>query len=144
MHTSSGFQSPFRRAKVLVVDDQELVRDCVARVLSAGHDVQTASGARAALELIHSGARFDAIMCELTMRDMTGADFHAALLRDAPDQARRLAFLTGGRSSAAVQRVLEASCRPMLEKPFTKAALLDCIRVLRADEIERGARAPER
>src|SRR5690349_21154120 len=94
--------------KVLVIDDDAMVLRSIARTLAAHHEVRAVDRARAALELLRSGARFDAIVCDLMMPDMTGAELHAELLRFFPDQASRFALLTGGGFSAAAQVSLEA------------------------------------
>ena len=52
--------------------------------------------ARQAIELIDHGERFDVILSDLMMPEMTGMDFHAALLRSAPDQAGKMVFMSGG------------------------------------------------
>jgi CheY-like chemotaxis protein len=118
------------RGKILVVDDDATVRRSVERVLSVRHDVSAVAGARAALELVLSGARYDAILGDLMMPEMSGAELHAALLRDAPDQARRFAIVTGGAFSPRAQALLDGCACPVLEKPFTITELLECVRAL--------------
>jgi two-component system cell cycle sensor histidine kinase/response regulator CckA len=128
---SDGPAKDVRRASILVVDDEAHVCRAVTRVLSGEHEVRAVGQSRAALDLVRGGARFDAILCDVMMPEMTGVQLHAALAREAPEQARRLAFMTGGVFSGSVQRMLEASGRPVVEKPFTKPALLECVRLLR-------------
>jgi two-component system cell cycle sensor histidine kinase/response regulator CckA len=119
-----------RRARVLVVDDEIHVCQAIVRVLGSAHDVRTIGQSRAALDLVREGARFDAILCDVMMPEMTGVQLHAALACEAPEQARRLAFMTGGVFSGDVQRQLEASGRPVVDKPFTKEAIVECVRRL--------------
>ncbi|MFL5262653.1 MAG: PAS domain S-box protein [Anaeromyxobacteraceae bacterium] len=119
------------RGRVLIVDDEARVCHAVLRVLGSAHEVCTVHESSAALALVREGARFDAILCDVMMPEMNGVQLHAALAREAPDQARRLAFMTGGVFSAEVQQLLEASGRPVVDKPFTKQGLLDCVRQLR-------------
>lgn len=130
------------RAQVLVIDDDAFVRRTIARVLSPEHDVCAVADGLAALDLVRTGARFDTIICDVMMPEMDGVQFHAELLRAAPDQARRMAFLTGGGYSAHIQERLELSRCPVLEKPFTKAALLSCVRYLRPGEQPDGPNRP--
>ncbi|MFL5260836.1 MAG: response regulator [Anaeromyxobacteraceae bacterium] len=120
------------RAKVLVVDDEAIVRRTIERALSAQCDVSAAADGRGALALVRTGARFDAILCDLMMPEMNGAEVHAALLREAPDQARRFAILTGGAFSPRAEALLEACACPVVEKPFSRAALLACVSALQA------------
>ena len=64
---------------VLVVDDDPLVSRALARALGDCEVVVT-SDARDALASIESGERFDVIVCDLMMPDMTGMDLYDALL----------------------------------------------------------------
>jgi CheY-like chemotaxis protein len=82
------------RGRVLVVDDDPLLRTLLARVLR-GHEVELVTSAFAALERIADGARFDAIVSDISMPGMTGLELHEALLRFAPDQARRMVLMSG-------------------------------------------------
>ena len=66
----------------------------------APHEVVDLTSAEQALERIRKGERFDLIFCDLMMPRVTGMDFHAALAVEAPEQARRTVFLTGGACGA--------------------------------------------
>jgi CheY-like chemotaxis protein len=120
------------RAKVLVIDDDPGVRRSVERAIAAQCDVSAAADGRAALDLVRAGARYDAILCDLMMPDMNGVEVHAALAREAPDQARRFAILTGGAYSPRAEALLDACPCPVVEKPFSRDALLACVTALRA------------
>ena len=52
---------------------------------TARHDVVAMNSPRQALEAIVAGDRFDLILCDLMMPDMTGMDLYAELQRLAPD-----------------------------------------------------------
>jgi CheY-like chemotaxis protein len=88
-----------RRPRTLVIDDEELLRKAINRMIANHCDVTVPGSATEALELIQSGHRFDIIMCDLMMPDLTGMALHARLLGIAPDQASRMLFLTGGAAS---------------------------------------------
>jgi PAS domain S-box-containing protein len=124
-------QGPSRRS-VLVVDDERLVCDAVARALGPQHDVVKANGMARALEILRGGRRFDAILSDVMMPEATGVQFHATLARELPDQARRLAFITAGVFSDEARRLVRDTGRPVVEKPFTREALLACVRALLA------------
>jgi CheY-like chemotaxis protein len=121
-----------RRARVLVVDDEPQVCEAVTRLLGREHQVEAVTQSRAALELIRSGARFDAVLCDVMMPDMTGVQLHDAVVALAPAQAARFAFMTGGVFSGETQRLLRQARRPVLEKPFDREALSTCVRQLTA------------
>ena len=62
-------------AKILVVDDKEMMRDSVATILGRrGHTVATAPGGEAALERI-AEKRPDAVITDLQMPGMSGLAF---------------------------------------------------------------------
>lgn len=120
---------------VLVVDDEPRVCEAVARLLRGSARVRSLSQSRAALDLIRNGARFDVILCDVMMPEMTGVQLHAAVEAVAPEQARRFAFMTGGVFSHEARRLLAATGRPVLEKPFDRDQLLACLRAV-AEPVE--------
>ncbi len=112
-----------RRGRILVVDDEELVVRSVKRILSKEHDVVTRVAAKEALALCAAGEKFDLILCDLMMPDMTGMDLHRELSRVAPEQANRMIFLTGGAFTAKARQFLSEVPKEHLEKPFDPANL---------------------
>jgi CheY-like chemotaxis protein/anti-sigma regulatory factor (Ser/Thr protein kinase) len=112
-----------RRGKILVVDDEKLIVSVVKRILSKEHDVVAFVAAKEALALCESGEKFDLILCDLMMPDMTGMDFHRELSLIAPDQANRMIFLTGGAFTAKARNFLSDTPKEHIEKPFDVANL---------------------
>jgi len=112
-----------RRGRILVVDDETLVLRGVKRILSKEHDVVAVVAAEKALALCASGEKFDLILCDLMMPDMTGMDLHRELLRVAPEQADRMIFLTGGAFTAKARQFLSETPKEHLDKPFDPANL---------------------
>jgi CheY-like chemotaxis protein/anti-sigma regulatory factor (Ser/Thr protein kinase) len=112
-----------RRGRILVVDDEALVLRGVKRILSKEHDVVAVVAAKKALALCASGEKFDLILCDLMMPDMTGMDLHRELLRVAPEQADRMIFLTGGAFTAKARHFLSETPKEHLDKPFDPANL---------------------
>jgi CheY-like chemotaxis protein len=106
---------------ILVIDDEPLVGRLVARVLSRAHQVTVLLSAREALARLTAGERFDLVLCDLMMPDLTGMDLYAEVVVLAADQAERMVFLTGGAYTPRAQAFLEQ--RPYLEKPFDLGAL---------------------
>ena len=114
---------PVRKGKVMTVDDEPSLLLAVARALSPQHEVIQAERARDALERIKTGERFDVILCDLMMPEMTGMDLHAELLRVAPEQALRMIFLTGGTFTVRARTFLDQVPNMRIEKPFDVSAL---------------------
>jgi PAS domain S-box-containing protein len=107
-----------RRGRVLVVDDEPMICKTVRRTLEGEHEVTIASRVSDALAAITSGARFDVILCDLMMPELTGMDLHAELQRLAPDLAGQVIFLTGGAFTPRTREFLEHVSNERLEKPF--------------------------
>jgi PAS domain S-box-containing protein len=124
-------------ARILVVDDEPLIGKTVRRVLS-GHDVVALTDAHEALERIRRGERFDLVLCDLMMPEMTGMDLHSALAREAPDLARRMIFITGGAFTDGAREFLERTGIPHLAKPFAPAGLRDVVGAALAAERQDG------
>ena len=114
---------PARRGSVLAVDDEPMLLLAVARALAPHHDVTQVDRARDALSRIVSGQRFDVILCDLMMPEMTGMDLHAELLKAAPEQALRMIFLTGGTFTSRARTFLDQVPNLRIEKPFDVSAL---------------------
>jgi CheY-like chemotaxis protein len=123
---------PTARSRVLVVDDERLITKALQRALSLDHDVTTLGDARQALLRLQRGERFDLILCDLMMPQMTGMELHAELLRVAPDQAGRMVFLTGDAFTARARAFLDQVPNGRIEKPFDtrrlRALVNDCLR----------------
>jgi PAS domain S-box-containing protein len=112
-----------RRGRILVIDDEELVLSSVRRILSQEHDVLAMVSAAEALAVCAGGEKFDLILCDLMMPDMTGMDFHRELSLVSPEQAERMIFITGGAFTEKARAFLSETPREHLEKPFYSANL---------------------
>jgi signal transduction histidine kinase/ActR/RegA family two-component response regulator len=123
------------RSRVLVVDDEPLVRTVVSRTLGREHEIVTAASAREALERLARGEGFDLVLSDLQMPGQTGMDLHAELTRVAPELARRMIFLSGGAYTEEARAFLEREGVECLEKPFD----LDTLRAVVASRLAPGA-----
>ena len=109
---------PTPRAQILVVDDEARVLSMLDRVLSRRHDVTLVSEAAEALALITRGRRFDLVLCDLMMPDMTGMELFARVEQQAPEQASVFVFLTGGAVTVEGAAFLAAHADQRFDKPF--------------------------
>ena len=109
---------PSRRGRVLIVDDEPMVARALGRVLGHEHEVTVASTAGDACQRVIAGERYDVILCDLMMPQMTGMELHAHLLRQVPDQAAQMVFLTGGAFTPGARLFLDGVPNQRIEKPF--------------------------
>jgi CheY-like chemotaxis protein len=109
--------------RLLVVDDEAAVCKALKRNLGRWYEVVALERAREALELILGGQRFDAILCDVVMPEMSGPQFYEALARLAPDQAQRITFMTGGAFTTEGQAFLASARIRCVDKPLDLQSL---------------------
>jgi signal transduction histidine kinase/ActR/RegA family two-component response regulator len=124
------------RKRILVVEDEAQIRQLFEDVIQgAGHDVETAPNGRVALELIDR-YKFDLIISDVKMPEISGAEFYAALRRKGAALERRVIFVTGDLMNAETLKFVESTGCPWLGKPFDIAAILrtisDCLSDVRS------------
>jgi signal transduction histidine kinase len=117
-----------RRGRVLIVDDELILANSLRRLLSRDHAVSIVSSGKAAFDRLRAGERFDVILCDLMMPELTGMDLHAQLAQLSPEQAERMIFMTGGAFSISARQFLERVTNPCFDKPCDLAALRAAIR----------------
>ena len=125
---------PAPRASVLVVDDDEHVREAVSRVLAAaGHEVRVAATARSAMDAIAShAAEADLLLTDVVMPDMPGTELAARLRERRPDL--RVLFMSGHDDDRlSVQGVLADGVH-LIFKPFDGPTILERVRAVLASD----------
>ncbi len=110
------------RQRLLIVDDEPMVRESLSRMLSRTFEVEAASGVSDA-RLRTGGSHFDAVLCDVMMDDGGGEAFYGWLRRERPSLAERVIFVTGGVTDAASRRFLDEQAQPVLYKPVDLAAV---------------------
>ncbi len=117
-----------RGETLLVVEDEDALRDVAGRILSgAGYRVLAADGGNQALELaaLHEGA-IDLLVSDVVMPGMLGKELAERLADVRPDT--RVLYMSGyAQPVLASQGTLDPGVA-LLEKPFTAAALLTAVR----------------
>ena len=107
-----------RRAKILVVDDEPVIREFVARVLAdEGYEVDVVANGRDALERIES-RRYSLILLDIKIPGISGVELYRRIQEIAKSLARRVVFITGDILSAETERFLAQARVACLEKPF--------------------------
>jgi DNA-binding NtrC family response regulator len=95
----------------------------VLRRTLVDHDVTVVESARAALDRIAAGERYDLVLSDLLMPGLSGMDLYRELSERDPPLARRVVFLTGGAFTAAAREFLQRERVECVEKPFDIDAL---------------------
>lgn len=125
------------RTRILVIDDDPLVRKGLERRLRRDHDVTEVSNGRSALDLLSTSDGFDVILCDLMMPDMDGPRLYEQLSEKAPHLCHRLIFVSGGAVTQRTKDFVSSGHAPVLQKPVSNQTLQDAIRrVVVADQIE--------
>lgn len=116
------------RLKVLMVDDEPLILRSMQRWLARSHDVTALSSAREALRRIDEGERWDAILSDLSMPEMGGIDFRAALEQRDPAWTGRFGIMSGGAFDDRTAVFMAAHEEiPTVPKPASLDRLLEVI-----------------
>lgn len=110
---------------MLVIDDEPLLLSALQRLLSLTNRVDVTTSAEDAVERLLRGERYDIILCDVLMPEMTGVDFFDEVARRLPAQALRIVFVTGGVTDPALRERLHESGAPVLEKPVEFRVLQD-------------------
>lgn len=120
-----------RRRRVLLVDDEVHLAQGLERALTPEHDVVLATSGREAKVILAADDRFDVVLCDLMMPDVTGMEVFAYLTRERPHLAGRVVFMTGGAFTARARAFLDEIPNLCIEKPFELARLRAVIRDVR-------------
>ena len=106
------------QSTILVVEDEATLRSAMSRYLSrAGFVVHMAAGGHEALAQLEE-RRYDVVLLDLRMEDLSGDEVYRELERRCPEQATRVLFITGDMQSASAADFVCATGRPVLPKPF--------------------------
>jgi CheY-like chemotaxis protein len=128
-----------RRGRVLVIDDDPRISFSLELILSEWHDVISVNDPREALYRMRRGQRFDVILCDVMMPQLSAMDFYAALERDLPGTTSRVVFLTGGAFTPQAREFLARVPNPYFEKPVNIDRLIALVQLnvtLRSHEAE--------
>jgi len=112
------------RPRVIVLDDDMVVRRVLARLLRDRYDVIVEADPEAVLTRFRQGELADAVLCDVIMPGLSGMDFYRRLAEIEPRLLSRCIFMTGGAVSDQMQAFLESlPSERILEKPFNPPRL---------------------
>jgi signal transduction histidine kinase/CheY-like chemotaxis protein len=117
------------RATILVVDDEEDVRDvAVAHLDALGYRTYTAANGAAAMEIIAADKTIDAVLADYAMPGMTGADLARMALATRPDLP--IIMVTGHADLAKIDKQVKGVV--LLKKPYRQHELAGCVETVLA------------
>ena len=123
--------------RVLIVDDQEVVRAGFAALIETQHDLRvvgTAADGRAATRLCRE-RRPDVVLMDVRMPVMDGIEATAEIVKEATDSGRpRVLMLTTFDLDEYVYDALVAGASGFLLKDITAERLFDAVRVVAAGD----------
>jgi two-component system cell cycle sensor histidine kinase/response regulator CckA len=125
---------------ILVVDDEEPIRLYVDRVLSgAGYRTTLAANGADAIAALARAGRFDLLLTDVAMPEMTGAEL-ARRLREV-DPHLKVLYLTGYSDRLFDEKVTLRNEESFLEKPCSAVGLLQAVSLAVTGRVTTGAPA---
>lgn len=130
-----------QRAKVLLIDDDELLREVFCSMLSRRHSVVgVATGTEAIEQLTGSSHEFDVVVCDIQLPDLDGRAIYRRMQQVAPEYVDRMIFCTGGSVDPQMLDFLDdVGEERVLNKPCTVDELLDAVSAAHRRGSGRGA-----
>jgi signal transduction histidine kinase len=133
--TPVSVDTPVRRGRILVVDDEPLIGRVIGTALKSEHEVVAVPHGADALALLEQGHEFDVVLCDVVMPDISGPEFYAKVKDGWPALAARMVFMTGGAFTPRTVEFMKCVPTSVLCKPFA----LDELRRVVREHISDGA-----
>ncbi|MGA7171908.1 MAG: response regulator, partial [Candidatus Sulfotelmatobacter sp.] len=115
---------------ILLVEDDDIMRGLTRQLLQDhGYTVVEANDGQSALELVESGSGpFDLLLTDVVMRRMSGPELAERLHASYP--SLKIAYMSGYTGELMANREILKPGVTLLEKPFTRTALLNSIHAM--------------
>jgi len=120
-------------ANILVVDDDDVIRDTLCELLSGEYACQTADTAEQALTKLKAQP-FDVVLTDISMPGLTGMELLSRVRRLYPDTP--VIIISGLADEEQAQSLLELGAFDYLLKPFRLEVVENSVR--RAVELRRA------
>jgi two-component system, cell cycle sensor histidine kinase and response regulator CckA len=116
-----------RRGTVLLVDDETMARDIMARILRRyGYHIHEAATVEEALRILHDlGGTFDCLIADVMLPDGDASLLERSLLPSL--SAQRIVYVSGLSSDALERQGIRLRGRRLLQKPFSPEMLLEAL-----------------
>jgi two-component system, cell cycle sensor histidine kinase and response regulator CckA len=126
---------------VLVVDDEEPIRQAARRILEAnGYKVRDAENGMQALKLLSDQTPVDLLLADLEMPELTGEEMARQLRAQRPDL--KVLYVSGYVDRLLNERPILWEGEAFLEKPFTFQGLTEAVSLLLFGTLSPPAFAP--
>jgi len=102
-------------AEILIVDDDEVIRDTLHELLSSDYHCETAETAERALEKLKEKS-FDLILTDISMPGLSGVQLLERVLKDYPETP--VIIVSGMRDHAHAQELISLGAFDSVLKPF--------------------------
>ncbi len=110
------------KGKILVVDDEDIVRTSCSRALSPeGYEVRLARNGIEGLQMANE-ERFDLVLTDLKMPDMDGIEVLRIIKEKWPETV--VIIVTGYQTVDTAVKAIKLGAYDYIEKPFTPDALV--------------------
>ncbi len=106
------------RVRLWIVDDEQPLARIIGRLLAREYDVLVSSGSNDVLTRLSAGERFDVLLCDVMMPEMTGVELAEHIEMRWPELKRGIVFMTGGALAPTLNAFVTAPGRLLLTKPF--------------------------
>lgn len=113
---------------ILLVDDEELIRDLGSRILKkGGYEVMTAANGREALEIYKkSGNSIDLVVLDVIMPEMGGKECLEGLIEI--DPSVKVVIASGFSANGQTKNTLAAGAKGFVDKPYNIRQVLGVVR----------------
>lgn len=112
-------------ASILIVDDDEIIRDTLCELLSVDHNCDPASTAREALAKL-AGQNYDLMLTDISMPGLSGLELLRFVAQSYPSTS--VIIISGISDEEHAQRLIELGAFDFLVKPFRLEAVEETVK----------------
>jgi two-component system, chemotaxis family, chemotaxis protein CheY len=123
--------------RALIIDDSQAMRLILGNMLrEIGMDVTEAANGRDALDALKRTAPPDLALLDWNMPEINGFEVLQAVRADPAFKAMRIVMVTSETETTQMIRALEAGADEYVMKPFTRAVVLEKLRLVGLVEVD--------
>ncbi len=112
---------PRLKGRILIIDDEPRLAQAVKDMIGDAHETRIATAGTDALALLMQepdDGRFDLILCDLHMPELSGMDLYEKLRELRPVMADRMVFMTGGAFTEKSREFVNRVKNTCIDKPI--------------------------